>query len=112
MSDETITVICTGGGAHKRHIFNEITVAPAGLQVKPLRKKNMPDFKGATINGIQVEPYALTPAAYDPRHGRSGWRWKCPFCGLDRQVSADSAVEWAQEWTRGRTLDVSVPPMQ
>lgn len=111
MSDETITVVCSGGGSHKRHIFNEITVNPAGLQVKSLRKKNAPEFKGATINGIHVEPYVLVHA-YNPRHGRGGWRWKCPFCAVDRQVSAAGAVAWVQEWTRGRTLDISMPPMQ
>jgi hypothetical protein len=103
--DDRFKVVCTGRGTHKRYTFNEVTVTGAEIKIRATRVANMPDFKGGTIEGMQVPAYALT-RTYNPRHGAAGWRWKCDLCGTDSRFSDDDDLRAWLETTR-RVADIS-----
>lgn len=106
MRDTSVfTIVCTGRGTHKRYTFNEVAVTIDQIRVRATRRKNMPEFKGYTLDGLRVPPYALV-RAYDPRAGRDLWRWDCPWCSVDLQLSGNGVRAWLRD-VEGRVADLS-----
>jgi hypothetical protein len=101
-----ITVICTGRGSHKRHMFNRLSLDGDGqVAVQPFRIANMPELAAVEFDGVAIETQAVMPPAYEPRTSK-GWRWKCPRCGVDRRFTFESLVTWIGE---RRVADISHP---
>jgi len=97
VTDGTYTVVCTGDKTHKRFPFNDVTVVGAEIKVRPVRVANMPEFKGARIDGAAVSPKAILPAPYDPRAGRDSWRFDCPRCPVDYRPSTEDLRVWLND---------------
>lgn len=103
-----VTVVCTGRGSHKRHMFNRLTLDGDGQVVmQPFRIANMPELAGVEFDGVAVETQAVMPPAYEPRTSKGGWRWECPYCPTRVRLSTDELAAWLRG---NRVVDISVAP--
>ena len=91
-----ITVVCTGGGSHKRHPFNQFAVGDDGtITMREYRIGNEPAWKDvADDDGATLAHTPILPTLYEPRTGKGGWRWECPYCKTRRRFSSDELADW------------------
>jgi len=63
---EVVKVVCTGRGAHRRHIFNEFNVDGCEVTLRTFRRANRADHSGERDDdGVELLATALVPASND-----------------------------------------------
>lgn len=104
MDDRRFHIICTGKGRHGQIRWSDLILRDDGsVEQAPARQAPLKDDAGRPVLRKAIVPTEIH------RSATGTWRWRCPKCGIDKQLPETRLLQWMRD-TRVGTLDLSLTP--